>query len=164
VPIGSTKSEKILLRNPIIGGNTTGSALFWAKAGYLWLGIKTGGGDMNSGGESFSAAVWEAADKKWWALPGRRRKEVSRLSKEGRVHYDPEVAQIAYRWAVMQVQVGERNFLTKPAVAIPMALITLPFGGGTAGMTILYWKRVRFARRVVAVTEKNRDGELRGHE
>jgi hypothetical protein len=78
------------------------------------------------------------------------------LSKEGRVHPDPEVAETAYRWAVIQVHVGERNFLAKPSAAIPTALITLPLFGGTAGATIQYWKRVRMARRIVAVTEKSR--------
>jgi hypothetical protein len=39
-PLTLTRSEKILLEGPV--GNMTGSALFWAKAGYLYLGLKTG--------------------------------------------------------------------------------------------------------------------------
>ena len=111
---------------------------------------------MNNAGPSFSEADWKAVQKRWWGLPLRQRREVSRLSKEGRVHPDPEVAETAYRWAVIQVHVGERNFLAKPSVSIPTALITLPLFGGTAGATIQYWKRVRMARRIVAVTEKSR--------
>ena len=38
-PLTLTRSEKILLEGPV--GNMTGSALFWAKAGYLYLGLKT---------------------------------------------------------------------------------------------------------------------------
>ena len=111
---------------------------------------------MNNAGPSFSEATWKAVQKSWWGLSLRQRREVSRLSKEGRVHPDPEVAETAYRWAVIQVHVGERNFLAKPSAAIPTALITLPLFGGTAGATIQYWKRVRMARRIVAVTEKSR--------
>jgi hypothetical protein len=39
-PLTLTRSEKILLEGPV--GNMTRSALLWARAGYLYLGLKTG--------------------------------------------------------------------------------------------------------------------------
>jgi hypothetical protein len=92
---------------------------------------------VNNGGVVFSAAAWDRVQKQWWGLPHRKRREVSRLSKQGKVHPQPEVAEIAYRWAVMQVSLGDRNFLAKRRVAIPLAVITLSLGGGSAGASIL---------------------------
>jgi hypothetical protein len=63
------------------------------------------------------------------------------------------VAEIAYRRATAQVRAGESNILAKPVVAVPMALICLPFGG--SGAIIQYWKRIRAARRVMTVSESN---------
>lgn len=97
---------------------------------------------------------WATAERNWKGLTREQRRKILELSRAGLLHPDPRVAEIAYRWAVMKVYVGERNTLAKPIVAIPMALITLPLGGGTGGQSILYWKTIRAARRIVAATEE----------
>jgi hypothetical protein len=116
---------------------------------------------MAYGQPSFRREDWRTAEKRWRELSGRERREAIRLSRKDRIHPDPRVAEIAYRWAVMKVYVGERNVVAKPIVAIPVALITLPLGGGTGGALINYWRTVRAARRIVAATENPTGGKVR---
>ena len=98
------------------------------------------------------------AERRWKDLPHRERKEVLRLSREGRVHPDPRVEEIAFRWATAKVHAGENNVLAKPIVAIPMALAGLLLGG--SGAIVQYWKLLRAARRVVEVTNKARQSPI----
>lgn len=102
-----------------------------------------------------SAGDLRLAEKRWRELRREQRHEVSVLSKQGRVHPDPKVADTAYRWAVAKVEAGERNTLAKPIFLIPLAVLSAPLGNAGGGF-IQYWKTLRFARRIVAVTESSR--------
>jgi hypothetical protein len=93
------------------------------------------------------------AEERWRKLPRHQRREVLRLSRQGRVHPDRRVAEIAYRWARAKVYAGEHNILAKPSVAIPMALAVLPFGG--SGAIVQYWKTLNAARRIVRASEND---------
>ncbi|MET0419095.1 MAG: hypothetical protein ABW022_24035 [Actinoplanes sp.] len=44
--------------------------------------------------------------RNWWRLPDETRREVRRLSRQGRRHPDPEVAWVAWRWAEVVLPVG----------------------------------------------------------
>jgi len=44
--------------------------------------------------------------RQWWRLPDATRREVRRLSREGRRHPDPEVAWTAWQWAVTVLPPG----------------------------------------------------------
>ena len=51
------------------------------------------------GGNPETTAGRRAKLRPWWALPDATRREVLRLSREGRHHPDREVAWVAWRWA-----------------------------------------------------------------
>lgn len=44
--------------------------------------------------------------RSWWRLPDEQRREVRRLSRDGRHHPDAEVAWVAWRWAETVLPVG----------------------------------------------------------
>lgn len=114
--------------------------------------------DGSDGTSQTSRGELRTAERAWRELTRNQRSEVLCLAKHDQMHPDQHVADIAYRWALLKAEAGEKNFRARPTVAVPVALFMLvvPGGGGWAGGTVRYWKTLRAARRIVRATELNR--------
>jgi hypothetical protein len=97
-------------------------------------------------------ALLETAGE-WRALGRARRREVIEMAKRGEVHYDPTVADIAYRWARARIGWGQVSPRGKSAVT--WALIVIMYNLGPRGAGKAQWSE-RLAERIVTATDAAR--------
>jgi hypothetical protein len=97
--------------------------------------------------------VLQETAREWRALGRARRREVIQMTKRGEVHYDPTVADIAYRWARARIGWGQVSPRGKSAVS--WALIVIAYNLGPRGGRKALWSEW-LAERIVTVTDAAR--------